>query len=90
MKGRILLLDIMPQLSILQQNRVLGERTPVRIKELIGKYSKAESLSYDDVAMDLLGLDVAEGKEPLFSMVLENINSLKTKSEEKGGIKNEF
>ena len=90
MKGRILLLDIMPQLSILQQNRVLGERTPVRIKELIGKYAKAESLSYDDVAMDLLGLDVAEEKESLFSMVLENINSLKTKSKEKGGITNEF
>ena len=89
MKGRILLLKIMPKLNLLQKKQVFGDKTFSTIKELVTKYSNAENLTYDDVITDLLGLDIEEGKENLFSDVLNDITLLGEQSQSKGGIQNE-
>lgn len=89
MKGRVLVLELMPQLNFLQKNQVFKGNSHSEVKKLVSKYLKAEKLTCDDVIADLLGLDVEEDKENLFSSVLKDITIIGQECREKGGIQNE-
>lgn len=89
MKGRVLMLKLLPQLNLLQKKHVLKGNSHNAVNELVSKYLKAEKFTCDDVIADLLGLDVEYGKEDLFSSVLNNITTIGQQCQFEGGIPNE-
>ena len=75
MKGRILIMKMMPQLNLLVKEQIL---TPAELKALTERHMRADNLTPDEVVADLYSLDVPEDKAYAFSYITDVISRTTT------------